>query len=114
MRKSLVWVGLGVMLTGLIIGPFFINKIVVSNRESKRLDMETAFAEDGIVTGTRTVYSLRKSVFGMNVGTEEVLYLKVGMAEYEISAYMLDKVDKGDHVKVSGKRGVIEGLEILK
>lgn len=101
-------------LAGVSVGAYFgISNIMESQRQEKRIDRETAFITDGIVTGTRTVYSPRKGLIG-DMGTDETLYLIVNDQEYEISSYMLEKTIKGDHVKVSGKRGTIEGLEIIR
>lgn len=103
------------LLLGVCVGGYFlISYGNEQDRESKRIDKETAFSVEGTVTAMKTVIKPHETRFLGTFGTDETLYVQVGDQEYQITQYLLQQIRKGDHVKVSGKRGMIEGLEVVR
>ena len=102
-----------VLLVGGGIGSYFM--IQYGNeqeRESARIDKETSFQVEGVITGMKTSFTKNKRGLFKLEFTDKTKYVSVGDQEFEISDYLLGEINKGDHVKVSGKRGVIEELEV--
>lgn len=102
-----------VMMVGVAVGSYFMIKYgKEQERESARIDKETAFQVEGVITGMKTSFTKNKrGIFKLEY-TDKTKYVSVGDREFEISDYLLGEIDKGDHVKVSGKRGIIEELEV--
>ncbi|MEK4466434.1 hypothetical protein MHB56_29885 [Paenibacillus sp. FSL H8-0315] len=101
-----------VVLVGVITGSYFMIKYGnEQDRESARIDKETAFQVEGVITGMKTAFTKRKSII-LGTVTDKTKYVQVDDREFEISDYLLGEINKGDHVKVSGKRGIIEELEV--
>ncbi|MEK4493981.1 hypothetical protein NYE44_30480 [Paenibacillus sp. FSL L8-0493] len=101
-----------VVLVGVITGSYFMIKYGnEQDRESARIDKETAFQVEGVITGMKTSFTKRKSIL-LGTVTDKTKYVQVDDREFEISDYLLGEINKGDHVKVSGKRGIIEELEV--
>jgi hypothetical protein len=100
------------LLVVAIVGSYFMIRYGnEQDRESARIDKETAFQVEGVITGMKTAFTKRKSKI-LGTVTDKTKYVQVDDREFEISDYLLGEINKGDHVKVSGKRGIIEELEV--
>lgn len=102
-----------VLLVGVVTGSYFMIKYgYEQDRESARIDKETAFQVEGVITEMKTSFTKNKRGLFKLEFTDKTKYVSVGDQEFEISDYLLGEINKGDHVKVSGKRGIIEELEV--